>query len=120
MRRITTYLLTVSLLLSAMTMTTFADTLPSLQSATPAQLPSLSTVTVNMADPEKMISVTCYFGNPNDGRSVATIMIQGSTSAGPSCNAMFYDCKGRCFGCFSDSDLSQDICVDSSGRKFLR
>jgi len=98
----------------------FADDLPMLQSATPAQLPSLSTATINMADPDTMISVTCYFGNPNDGRSIATIMIQGAGSAGPYCNSMFYDCKGRCFGCFSDSDLSQDICVDNNGKKFLR
>ena len=61
-----------------------------------------------------------YLGNPNDGISVATIMIQGAASAGPSCIAMFYDCKGRCFGCFSDSDLSQDICMDNNSRKFLR
>ena len=118
MRRIVIYLLSASLLLS--TLTAFADDLPMLQSATPAQLPSLSTASINMSDPEKMISVTCYFGNPLEGRSVATIMIQGAAAAGPSCNSMFYDCKGRCFGCFSDSDLSQDICVDNNGRKFLR
>ena len=111
-------LLAVSLLSS--TLPTFAADLPSLQSAASAQLPSVSTATINMTDPEKMISVTCYLGNPNDGKSVATIMIQGAASTGSSCNSMFYDCKGRCFGCFSDSDLSQDICVDNNGRKFLR
>ena len=118
MRRIIIFLLASSLLPSALP--TFADDLPRLQSAAPAQLPSLSTATINMTDPEKMISVTCYLGNPNDGKSVATIMIQGAAAAGPSCNSMFYDCKGRCFGCFSDSDLSQDICVDNNSRKFLR
>ena len=118
MRRIMMFLLTVSLLLS--TLPVFADGLPMLPSSSPAQLPSLSTATINMADPDRMISVTCYLGNPNDGLSVATIMIQGPGSAGSYCNSMFYDCKGRCFGCFSDSDLSQDICVDNNGRKFLR
>lgn len=118
MRRTMIFLLAATLLLSALP--AFADSLPMLQSATPAQLPSLSTATINMADPDKMISVTCYFGNPNDGRSLATIMIQGGSSAGTYCNSMFFECKGRCFGCFSDFDLSQDICVDNSGKKFLR
>ncbi|MFZ4857220.1 MAG: hypothetical protein ACOYL3_12570 [Desulfuromonadaceae bacterium] len=118
MKRSIIFLLTASILLTVLS--AFADDLPMLQSATPVQLPSLSTATINMSDPEKMISVTCYFGNPLEGRSVATIMIQGAAAAGPSCNSMFYDCKGRCFGCFSDSDLSRDICADNNSRKFLR
>ena len=118
MRRIMIFLLTASLVLS--TLPTFADGLPMLPPVGSAQLPSLSSATINMTDPENMISVTCYLGNPNDGKSVATIMIQGAASAGTSCNSMFYDCKGRCFGCFSDSDLSQDICMDNNSRKFLR
>lgn len=118
MRYFMIIMVTVTLLLSALP--TFAEDLPMLPSAGPGQLPSLSTATINMTDPEKMISVTCYLGNPNDGHSVATIMIQGAASAGISCNSMFYDCKGRCFGCFADSDLSQDICVDNNSRKFLR
>ncbi len=81
-----------------------------LQPAGPAaQLPSLGNASINMADPEKTISVTCYLGNPNDGRSLVTILIQGAAAAGPSCNSMFYDCKGCCYGCFSDFDLSQDF-----------
>ncbi len=118
MRQIMIFLVAASLLLSALPV--FADGLPMLPPAGSAQLRSLSSATINMTDPEKMISVTCYLGNPNDGKSVATIMIQGAASTGSSCNSMFYDCKGRCFGCFSDSDLSQDICVDNNGRKFLR
>jgi hypothetical protein len=118
MRQILIFLVAASLLLSALP--TFAGDLPMLPPAGSAQLPSLNSATINMTDPEKMISVTCYLGNPNDGKSVATIMIQGAAAAGSSCNSMFYDCKGRCFGCFSDSDLSQDICVDNNSRKFLR
>ena len=115
---LTASLLTASLLLAALPL--FADELPMLQSSSPNQLPSLSSASVNMVDPDRSISVTCYLVNPNDRNSLGAIMAQGAAAAGPSCNAMFFSCKGRCFGCFSDSDLSQDICVDNNGKKFLR
>jgi hypothetical protein len=118
MRSLATFLLTASLLLAALPLC--ADDLPMLQSSSPGQLPSLSTVNVNMVDQDKSLSVTCYLGNPNDRNSLGDIMVQGAVNAGPTCNSMFFSCKGRCFGCFSDFDLSQDICVDNGGRKFLR
>ena len=118
MRFVTTFLLAASLLLA--TQPLFADELPMLPSSSSAQLPSIGSTTVNMADPDRSISVTCYLGNPNNGNSLGDIMARGPESAGPTCNALNFSCKGRCFGCFSDFDLSQDICVDSNGRKFLR
>ena len=95
------------------------DDLPMLQSVQPGQLPSLSTVTIQPVQ-EQNISVTCYLGNPNDRNSLGDIMVHSVPEAGTVCNSMFYDCRGACFGCFSDFDLSQDICVDNAGRKFLR
>jgi hypothetical protein len=83
-------------------------------------LPTLGSATINMVDPDRSLSVTCYLGNPNDRNSLGDITVRGPESAGPTCNSLYYSCKGRCFGCFSDFDLSEDICVDSSGRKFLR
>ena len=118
MRCLATFLVTASLVLAVLPL--YADDLPMLQSASPDQLPSLSTVSINMVDQDKSLSVTCYLGNPNDRNSLGDIMVQGAVTAGPTCNSMFFSCKGRCFGCFSDFDLSQDICVDSSGRKFLK
>ena len=118
MRSIVTYLLTATLLLAAMPLR--ADDLPMHTSSEAAQLPSINTATVNMVDQSTNFSVTCYLGNPNDRNTLGDITVQGVATAGPTCNSMFYSCKGRCFGCFSDFDLSQDICVDSSGRKFLR
>ena len=96
------------------------EQLPMLTPSEAAQLPSINTATVNMVDQSTNFSVTCYLGNPNDRNTLGDITVQGVATAGPACNSMFYSCKGRCFGCFSDFDLSQDICVDSSGRKFLR
>jgi hypothetical protein len=33
---------------------------------------------------------------------------------------MYYDCRGRCVGCIYDYDYVHDVCVDASGRTFLR
>jgi len=118
MRYFKALLLSVPLLLA--TIPLFADELPSLQSASPAQLPSINSAPLNMVDPDRSLTTTCYLGNPNDHNSLGDIVVRGPESAGPTCNALFYSCKGRCFGCFSDFDLSQDICVDNSGRKFLK
>jgi hypothetical protein len=114
-----TYILAVSLLLSSSLL--FADDLPMLKSATPEQLPSLGASGMNMAPvSDRAISATCYLGNPNDNQRLGSITVYNAAEAGINCNSLNYSCKGRCFGCFSDFDLSQDICVDSAGRKFLR
>jgi hypothetical protein len=89
------------------------EPLPSLQ---PSQLPSIGTVSTA----DSTISLTCYLGNPNDGQTLGDLTVTSPETAGPACNSMFFVCKGRCYGCFSDFDYSQDICVDNSGRKFLR
>jgi hypothetical protein len=112
-------LVVISLQLSALPL--FADDLPMLQSSNPAQLPSLSASNVNMVpDSDQALNTTCYLGNPNDNQTLGSILVYSPAEAGINCNSLNYVCRGRCFGCFSDFDLSQDICVDSSGRKFLR
>jgi hypothetical protein len=110
MRCMMTSLLTAAMLLA--TLPLLADELP--------MLPSSNSATINMVDPDRSLSVTCYLGNPNDRNTLGDITVRGPESAGPTCNSLYYSCKGRCFGCFSDFDLSEDICVDSNGRKFLR
>lgn len=70
--------------------------------------------------PDQTLSATCYLGNPNDSQTLGEITVNSPRDAGPTCNSMFYDCKGRCYGCYTDFDMSQDICVDNSGRRFLR
>jgi hypothetical protein len=79
------------------------------------QLPSVNSVAVQ----EQNISTTCYLGNPNDKNSLGDCVVHSAAEAGTVCNSLFYACKGACFGCFSDFDLSQDVCVDARGRKFL-
>ena len=117
MRTLLLLSLTLFLLLPALPV--HGDDLPMLPSSQPGQLPSLSTATIQPIQQEQNISATCYLGNPNDRNSLGNIMVMSPEAAGPTCNSMFFSCKGACFGCFSDFDLSQDICVDASGRKFL-
>ncbi len=97
------------------------DQLPQLPSGGPESLPSLSSSPVSVtAMPDRTLSVTCYLGNPNDQQTLGSITVNSAESAGPTCNSLYYTCRGRCFGCFADFDLSEDICVDGSGRKYVR
>ena len=114
----TLLLLIVTLLLLLPALPVCADELPMLPSSQPSQLPSINTVSVQPVQ-EQNISVTCYLGNPNDRNSLGDLMVMSPEAAGPTCNSMYFNCRGNCFGCFSDFDLSQDICVDNSGKKFL-
>ena len=97
------------------------DQLPSLSSGGLERLPDAgsSPLSVNSIS-DQTINVTCYLGNPNDGQTLGSITAPTPSEAGASCNSLNYSCRGRCFGCYSDFDLSEDICVDGSGRKYLR
>jgi len=97
------------------------DQLPILPSSGPAGLPTLSSSNLNMLPAsDQALNVTCYLGNPNDRNTLGSITVYSPSEAGTSCNAINYSCRGRCFGCYSDFDLSEDICVDASGRKYLK
>ena len=116
MQTILRLLLLTGVLLAAIN-TWGEDQLPSLSSGGLERLPDAGSSLSSMSE---TISVTCYLGNPNDGQTLGSITVASPEEAGPSCNSLNYSCRGRCFGCYSDFDLSEDICVDSSGRKFLR
>jgi len=89
------------------------NNLPTLPSGGTQSLASVSSI------PETL-TVTCYLGNPNDKQSLGSITVNSPAVAGSSCNSLNYACQGRCFGCYADFDMSDDVCVDSSGRKYLR
>jgi hypothetical protein len=65
---------------------------------------------------EESISAYCY----RDGRSIGSVAIFDVSNAALACNNFFYDCKGKCIGCFHDFDYVDYVCVDTSGRTFLR
>ena len=97
------------------------DQLPQLPGGGASSLPTLgasSQDAVGMSD--QSLSVTCYLGNPNDRQSLGSITVHRPEAAGSACNSFNYACRGRCYGCFSDFDMSEDICVDGAGRKYLR
>ena len=65
---------------------------------------------------DENIPVTCYKGSSRIG----TVTVFDWTAAAATCNAVLYDCRGACMGCFRDSDYIADVCVDVQGREFLR
>jgi hypothetical protein len=66
------------------------------------------------------VTVSCYKGNLDMGNYVGNVVIFDPNTAGQSCNSLYYDCRGKCYGCFSDFDLSEDVCYDNAGRRFLK
>jgi hypothetical protein len=66
------------------------------------------------------ISVSCFKGDKGQGENLGNMMIFAPESAGRSCNSFYYNCYGKCYGCFSDFDLGVDVCYDNAGRKFLK
>lgn len=94
------------------------DNLPAVQSG---QLPSLSAQPLSVVTlSDKTYSVECFLGNPSQKQNLGRLTVTSATDAGPACNSMYFSCKGGCYGCFSDFDYSDELCVDNSGRKYLR
>ncbi len=79
-----------------------------------------ASASVQLAHTEENINVSCYKGDKDDGSYLGTVMVFSPEAAAPQCNALYYACKGKCYGCFSDFDLGGDVCYDSSGKRFLR
>jgi hypothetical protein len=65
---------------------------------------------------EESITAYCY----RDGRSLGTVIVFDTSNAAAVCNNLYYDCKGKCIACFHDFDYIDYVCVDASGRTFLR
>jgi hypothetical protein len=65
---------------------------------------------------EESITAYCY----RDGRSLGSVVIFDTSHAVTACNNVYYECKGKCIGCFHDFDYIDYVCIDASGRTFLR
>jgi hypothetical protein len=65
------------------------------------------------------INVNCY-SQQGSGDSVGEVTVYDTTKAAATCNAVYYDCHEECVGCFIDSDYSETVCADTSGRLFLK
>jgi hypothetical protein len=65
---------------------------------------------------EESITTDCY----RDNRSIGNVSVYEGLNAAAMCNSLYYDCKGKCIACYHDFDYIDYVCVDASGRKFLR
>jgi hypothetical protein len=65
---------------------------------------------------EESITAYCY----RDSKSLGNVAVYENTNAVALCNSLYYECKGKCIACYHDFDYIDYVCVDSSGRTFLR
>lgn len=66
------------------------------------------------------VRVSCFKGNPDDGTYVGDVTVPDPDNAGKICNSLYGECRGQCMGCFADSDITEDVCYDETGKKFLK
>jgi hypothetical protein len=74
---------------------------------------------VTQAFADESISITCYNLQASE-TPVGTAIAYDPSAAAGACNSLYYDCKGRCVGCFTDQDYLDSVCVDVSGAMFLK
>ena len=68
---------------------------------------------------DQSISASCY----NEAKSslpVGRVEVFDVAQAAQACNSLYYDCRGRCIGCYQDSDYLDNVCVDMWGNTFLK
>ncbi len=68
---------------------------------------------------DESITVSCYNLQKSE-IPVGNVVVYDTSQAAGACNSMYYDCKGRCVGCFTDSDYTDTVCITASGRMFLK
>ncbi|MDF9393623.1 MULTISPECIES: hypothetical protein [Methylococcus] len=70
------------------------------------------------------IQVQCYrVERWDDGynlEQVGSVTVHSNQQAALICNNVEYACRGRCIACAHDYDYYEDICVDMSGRQFVK
>jgi hypothetical protein len=68
---------------------------------------------------DESIEVSCFKGNLDEGSFIGNLTVNDPRNAGHDCNLEYYDCKGECVGCLTDSD-SKQLCYDDSGTKLTK
>lgn len=72
--------------------------------------------TVKPAYPaDESIDVTCYKGNTEEGNQVGNVTVTNPTDAGQACNSTYYDCDGKCIGCYYDQNQGKTFCFNNAG-----
>jgi len=68
---------------------------------------------------DESISISCY-KDAKSPWSLGNVAVYDAAEAAQACNLMYYDCRGRCIGCYQDSDYVDNVCVDIRGNTFLK
>ena len=68
---------------------------------------------------DQTISVSCY-KEPKSESPLGSAVVYNVADAAQACNSLYYDCKGRCVGCYQDFDYVDNVCVDIRGNVFLK
>ena len=79
----------------------------------------LATGLMAPASADESFSISCY-KDPGSDLSVGSVVVYDVSLAARSCNSMYYDCKGKCIGCYHDFDYIDNVCVDMWGNTFLK
>ena len=79
----------------------------------------LATGLMSPAIADESFSISCY-KDPGSDLSVGSVIVYDVSLASRSCNSMYYDCKGKCVGCYHDFDYIDNVCVDMWGNTFLK
>jgi len=65
------------------------------------------------------INVSCY-KDAKSSWSLGNVAVYDVAEAAQACNTMYFDCRGRCIGCYQDFDYVDSVCVDMRGNTFLK
>jgi len=68
---------------------------------------------------DESVSISCY-KDWKSSWSLGSVVILNEADAPQAYNSMYYDCGGRCIGCYQDSDYVDNVCIDMQGRTFLQ
>lgn len=68
---------------------------------------------------DESISISCY-KDAKSGISLGSVVVFNVANAAQACNSTYYDCRGRCIGCYQDYDYIDNVCVDVRGSTFLK
>jgi hypothetical protein len=71
------------------------------------------------AESKESTTITCYVGDPYNNKHLGSVEVFNISNAPNVCNHVFYDCDGRCTGCYIDED-SQQVCIDSTGYSYIK
>jgi len=69
---------------------------------------------------DESITVSCFKGNLGEGNYIGNLTVTVPENAGPLCNSTYYDCQGKCIGCFTDPKLDKQVCYDNTGTKIVK